>query len=132
MIGSRRSFPHLTGPSLDTLADAAEKVAYGAGETILEQGDVADRFYVIAGGEVTVTRRSLDGDDVELATLGPGHFFGEVGLLAETRRTATVRAVDDVELLSLDWSTFQSALEQSDPTSRDFAAIVKERTAQVA
>jgi CRP-like cAMP-binding protein len=55
-----------------------------------------------------------------------------VGILAETRRTATVRAVDDVELLSLDWTTFQSALEESDPTRRDFAEIVKERTAQVA
>jgi alkyl hydroperoxide reductase subunit AhpC len=125
-------FPHLTGPSLDTLADSAEKVSVSAGQTILEQGDDADRFYVIAGGEVAVTRRSSEGEDVELATLGPGQFFGEVGLLAETRRTATVRAVDDVELLSLDWSTFQSALEQSDRTSRDFGAIVKERTAQVA
>jgi peroxiredoxin (alkyl hydroperoxide reductase subunit C) len=125
-------FPHVTGPSLDILAESAEKVAVVAGETILEQGDAADRFYVIAGGEVTVSRRSPEGEDVELATLGPGQFFGEVGLLAETRRTATVRAMDDVELLALDWSTFQSALEQSDRTSRDFGAIVKERTAQVA
>lgn len=125
-------FPDLTGPFLDTLADSAEKVSVPAGETILEQGDEADRFYVIAGGEVTVTRRSPEGEDVALATLGPGQFFGEIGLLAETRRTATVRAVDDVELLSLDWSTFKSALEQSDRTRRDFGAIMKERTAQVA
>ena len=125
-------FPDLTGPYLDTLADSAEKVSVPAGETILEQGDEADRFYVIAGGEVTVTRRSPEGEDVALATLGPGQFFGEIGLLAETRRTATVRAVDDVELLSLGWSTFKSALEQSDRTRRDFGAIMKERTAQVA
>ena len=125
-------FPDLTGPFLDTLADSAEKVSVPAGETILEQGDEADRFYVIAGGEVTVTRRSPEGEDVALATLGPGQFFGEIGLLAETRRTATVRAVDDVELLSLGWSTFKSALEQSDRTRRDFGAIMKERTAQVA
>lgn len=123
-------FPHLADPSLDALAEAAEKVTYGPGETIVEEGDAADRFYVIAGGEVAVTRRSPEGEDVPLATLGPGQFFGEVGILAETRRTATVRAVDDVELLSLEWSEFQSALEQSDPTSRDFAEIVKERTAQ--
>jgi alkyl hydroperoxide reductase subunit AhpC len=125
-------FPHLADPALDTLADAAEKVSYGPGETIVAEGDVADRFYVIAGGEVAVTRRTPEGEEVELATLGPGHFFGEVGILAETRRTATVRAVDDVELLSLEWKTFQSALEESDPTSREFAEIVKERTARVA
>ena len=81
---------------------------------------------------MAVTRRTPEGDEVELAMLGPGQFFGEIGILAETRRTATVRAVDDVELLSLDWTTFQSALEESDPTSRDFAEIVKARTAQVA
>jgi alkyl hydroperoxide reductase subunit AhpC len=125
-------FPHVADPALDALADAAEKVSYGPGEAIVEEGDVADRFYVIAGGEVAVTRRPPEGDEVELATLGRGQFFGEVGILAETRRTATVRAVDDVELLSLDWTTFQSALEESDPTRRDFAEIVKERTAQVA
>jgi lipoyl-dependent peroxiredoxin subunit C len=125
-------FPHLAEPALDALADAAEKVSYGPGEAIVEEGGVADRFYVIAGGEVAVTRRTPEGDEVELATLGPGQFFGEVGILAETRRTATVLAVDDVELLSLDWTTFQSALEESDPSSRDFAQIVKERTAQVA
>jgi alkyl hydroperoxide reductase subunit AhpC len=125
-------FPHLTGPSLDALAESAEKLSFASGEAILEEGEVADRFYVIAAGEVAVTRRSPEGDDVPLATLGPGQFFGEVGILAETRRTATVRAVDDVELLSLDWSTFQSAIEQSDPTSRDFADIVKERATQVA
>jgi peroxiredoxin (alkyl hydroperoxide reductase subunit C) len=125
-------FPHLADPALDALADAAEKVSYGHGETILEEGDVADRFYVIAGGEVAVTRRTPEGEEVQLATLGPGQFFGEVGILAETRRTATVRAIDDVELLSLQWSTFQSALMESDPTNRDFAEIVKERTARVA
>jgi alkyl hydroperoxide reductase subunit AhpC len=123
-------FPHLADPSLDALAEAAERVEYGPGETIVEEGDAAERFYVIAGGEVAITRRSPEGAEVPLTTLGPGQFFGEIGILAETRRTATVRAVDEVELLSLDWSTFQSALEQSDPTSRDFAEIVKERTGQ--
>jgi len=125
-------FPHLTDPALDTLTAEAQKVSLQPEEIIVEEGDVADRFYVIVSGEVAVTRRSADGEEVPLATLGPGQFFGEVGLLAETRRTATVRAVDDVELLSLDWKTFQSALEQSDEAHRDFAEIVKERTAQVA
>jgi alkyl hydroperoxide reductase subunit AhpC len=124
-------FPHVTEPFLDDLAETAEKVSFGPGETIVAEGDVADRFYVIVRGEVEVTRRTPEGEDVPLATLGPGQFFGEVGVLAETRRTATVRAVDDVELLSLEWNTFRSALEQSDPTRRDFAEIVKERTAHV-
>jgi alkyl hydroperoxide reductase subunit AhpC len=123
-------FPHVAEPFLDTVAQRAEKVSFQRGEVIVSEGDVADRFYVIVRGEVAITRRTSEGEEMPLATLGPGQFFGEVGILAETRRTATVRAVDDVELLSLAWSTFQEALEQSDPTKRDFAEIVKERTAQ--
>ena len=120
-------FPHLAGPELDSLAERAEKVSVGPGERIIAEGDPADRFSVIARGEVAVSRRSPEGEQIELATLGPGQFFGEVGILAETRRTATVRAIDDVELLALSWQEFQEALERSDRTERDFAEIVRER-----
>jgi alkyl hydroperoxide reductase subunit AhpC len=125
-----KAFPHVAGPGLDSLAERADKVSVGAGETIVAEGDTADRFYVIKSGEVAVTRRTPEGDEIELATLGPGQFFGEVGILAETRRTATVRAIDDVELLALSWEEFQDSVEQSDRTNRDFAEIVQERLAQ--
>lgn len=120
-------FPDLAGPELESLAERAEKVSFDAGDTIVAEGDPADRFYVIASGEVSITRRSPEGDEIELATLGPGQFFGEVGILAETRRTATVRAIDDVELLALSWQVFMETLEQSDPTEREFSEIVQER-----
>jgi alkyl hydroperoxide reductase subunit AhpC len=125
-----KAFPDLTGPGIDALAERAEKVSLAAGETIVAEGDPADRFYVIARGEVAVSRRSPEGEEIDLATLGPGQFFGEVGILAETRRTATVRAIEDVELLALSWEEFQAALEQSDSTHRDFSEIVHERLAQ--
>ena len=51
------------------------------------------------------------------------------GALAETRGTATVRAVDDVELFGLSWRIFQETLERSDRADRDFAAIAKDRIA---
>ena len=82
---------------------------------------------MITKGEVAVTRRTPEGEEIELATLSPGQFFGEVGILAETRRTATVRAIGDVELLALSWQEFQQILERSDPTNRDFSEIVQER-----
>jgi alkyl hydroperoxide reductase subunit AhpC len=105
-------FPNLTGPALDSL---------------IAEGDPADRFYVIARGEVAISRRGPEGKEIELATLGPGQFFGEVGILAETRRTATVRAIAEVELLALSWAEFQATLEQSDGAKRDFSQIVQER-----
>jgi alkyl hydroperoxide reductase subunit AhpC len=122
-------FPHLAGPALDALAERAEKVSVAAGDMVVAEGHAADRFYVIAQGEVAVTRRSSEGEEVELATLGPGQFFGEVGMLAETRRTATVRAINAVELLALSWREFQETIEQSDSTARDFSEIVRERLA---
>jgi alkyl hydroperoxide reductase subunit AhpC len=122
-------FPDLAGPALDSLAERAEKVSVAAGDTIVAEGDAADHFYVISRGDVSVSRRTPEGDDIDLATLGPGQFFGEVGILAETRRTATVRAIDDVEVLALSWSEFQDTLERSDRAKRDFSEIVHERLA---
>ena len=80
-------------------------------------------------GEVAISRRSPEGEEVKLAKLGSGQFFGEVGILAETRRTATVRAVGDVELIALSWQEFQETLERSDRADRDFSEIAKERIA---
>jgi alkyl hydroperoxide reductase subunit AhpC len=120
-------FPDLLGPELETLEERAERVSFASGDTIVAEGNQAERFYVVAQGEVEISRRSPDGDEVKLATLGRGQFFGEVGILAETRKTATVRAVDDVELLALSWEILQETLERSDAADRDFAEIAKER-----
>ena len=125
----QRVFPDLAGAELESLSEDAEKVTYADGDTIVAEGDAADRFFVIAKGEVTVTRRTPEGEEIALATLGPGQFFGEVGILAETRRTATVRAVGDVELLALSWKEFQETLERSDKAGREFSELVHERLA---
>ena len=122
-------FPDLVGPELGAIAQRAERMSFAPGDTIVAEGDLADRFYVIARGEVAISRRSPEGDEIKLARLGRGQFFGEVGILAETRRTATVRAIGDVELLGLSWQIFQETLERSDRADRDFAEIVKERIA---
>src|SRR5262249_40912839 len=124
--------PDLAAPVLDSLAERADKVSVGAGDTIIAEGDPADRFYIIAGGEVAVSRRTSEGEEIQLDRRGPGQFFGEVVILAETRRTATVRAMDDVELLDLSWEESKETLEQADRAQRDFSEIVKERLPQPA
>ena len=104
-------------------------MSFAPGETIVAEGDPADRFFIITKGEVAISRRGAERDEVKLARLGRGQFFGEVGILAETRRTATVSAVDDVELLALSWQEFQETLERSDRADRNFSEIAKERIA---
>ena len=73
-----------------------------SGETIIRQGDPADLFYVIAAGEVAVTRDEGGGSGVrELRRMGPGEAFGEIGLRSGVPRTATVTAVTDATLVTL-------------------------------
>lgn len=122
-------FPQLAGPDLESLGAEADRLEFAAGDTIVAEGDPADRFYVIARGEVAISRRGADGEAIKLASLGRGQFFGEVGILADTHRTATVVAVGDVVVLALTWQRFQELLERSDRANRDFSDIAKERLA---
>jgi len=73
---------------------------FRAGEVVFRQGDFPDRLYLIGQGEVDVIR-SENGREVVLARLKAGEFFGEMGILGNTPRTATVRAASDLETLSI-------------------------------
>jgi MFS family permease len=76
------------------------------GEAIIEQGDIADRFYFIDSGTFRVDQRAPDGVVTELRTMGPGESFGEIGLLTSVPRTATVTAESDGRLFALDREGF--------------------------
>lgn len=118
-----RALPTMSSEALaETAAKLAQK-SFAAGETVIREGDPADRFYVIQSGMVEVSR-----DGKTLSRLGPGMFFGEVGLLTEQPRNATVRAVEDVELLSLEKSAFASMVSRSQPTSALLATYVQQRS----
>jgi serine/threonine-protein kinase len=75
-----------------------ERRSVPADALIIEQGDLGDEVYLIVEGECEAFRRS---DGKVLAKMGPGEVFGEVALLAESRRTASVRAVVDTMLVVL-------------------------------
>jgi len=98
-------FAPLSAPVLESLASQLVLVEARAGETIVEQGDQGDRFYVIASGEVEV---EVDGK--VQATQGPGDHFGEIALLRDIPRTATVRSKTDVELYALERDDFLGAV----------------------
>ena len=67
-----------------------------AGE--LREGESADKAYVVERGEVEVRRRGANGEDVVLATLGPGEWIGEMGLLLQLPRSASVVVTRDASL----------------------------------
>jgi len=80
------------------------------GETVFRQGDYPDRLYLIGSGEAVAVKVLPDGSEVELARMKEGEFFGEIGILANTPRTATVRAATALETLSIHRSYLTSLL----------------------
>lgn len=70
------------------------------GQEVFRQGDLGDRIYIIADGRAEVVRQN-GGADVSLAVMGPGEYFGEMALLNETTRNATVRCVEPLDVLSI-------------------------------
>ncbi len=81
--------------------EKVDRAHYERGEAIITQGEIGDRFYIIEKGKVEVARVSSGGPEVRLATLGPGEYFGEVALMRDLARTATVRALEPTDVISL-------------------------------
>ena len=95
----------LPEPILDSLARALVRVEAAAGDVIIREGDDGDLFYVVESGSVDVTK-----DGRHVVTLGPGDYVGEIALLHDVPRTATVTATEATVLQSLDRAQFIPAL----------------------
>jgi ATP-binding cassette subfamily B protein len=86
------------------------RAAYPFGTVIVREGEPADAFYVLVAGRARVVKRADTGEELPLNVLRAGDTFGEMALLGETTRVATVRASADVEVLRLDRAAFESLL----------------------
>jgi putative ABC transport system ATP-binding protein len=103
------------GQSPAQLAEAAEamrleKVAKG--QIVFRAGDAGDRFYVIRQGRVSVSAPEATGAR-ELTSLGPGDCFGEMALLEDQPRSATIRTLEDAEFYTLSKAAFHEAMTRS-------------------
>ena len=98
-------FAGLPGARLEMAARRLALVPVTAGQRVVREGDVADRFFIVDAGSFRVSRDD-GGTETELRELGPGDVFGEIGLLRGVPRTATVTAVTDGLLHALDAAAF--------------------------
>jgi putative peptide zinc metalloprotease protein len=98
-------FRDLSPAELDLLLARLVPLEAATGETIIRQGDSGERFYVVRSGAVEVQR-----DGQPLARLGPGDAFGEIALLLDVPRTASVTAVEPTRLLALEAHDFRDLL----------------------
>jgi MFS family permease len=98
-------FAPLEPKSLELIAQQLVRVEVPAGEVLIHEGDEGDRFYVVESGRLTA---AFKGD--VLSQMGPGDPFGEIALLRDVPRTATVTADEASVLLALDRATFLEAV----------------------
>lgn len=98
-------FAPLPLATLERLSHDLQPVEFPAGKDVIVQGEVGDRFYLIDAGQVEVFE-----DGVFRRNEGPGECFGEIALLHDVPRTATVRTTEDTRLLALDRDRFLLAV----------------------
>jgi MFS family permease len=118
ILASVPIFAPLPGASLEHLAARLVPLRLEAGTVILREGDAGDRFYIVAEGEVEVSQY-----DRAVSELGAGDYFGEIALLRDVPRTATVTARTDVVLYALDRDDFLASVT-GHPQSAEAAETV--------
>ena len=117
-------FTPLPGGSLEHLAGRLVPLRVDAGTVVVREGDVGDRFYIVTEGELEVTQ-----DGVKIAELEPGGYFGEIALLRDTNRTATVTARSDAVLYALDREEFLAAVTGHPQSSEAAESVMSARLA---
>jgi CRP/FNR family transcriptional regulator, cyclic AMP receptor protein len=119
------SIPLFAGLSKDdqgVVAQYADVVDVPGGTTLAAEGRFAYEFFAIRAGTAEVTREGS-----VLATLGPGDFFGEIGLLSTDRRVATVTATSAMELVVLTGSQLRAIESRMAPVAQRIRAAMAER-----
>jgi uncharacterized protein YhbP (UPF0306 family) len=115
-------FEELPVQPVEAITGQLQRIEAAPGEVIVRSGGPADKFFIVVAGEVDV-----EGPAGEPAQLGPGTFFGEVAILRDATRTATLRARAPSTLLAMDRDAFRDLLAQALGTTLDFDAVLRAR-----
>jgi CRP/FNR family cyclic AMP-dependent transcriptional regulator len=101
------SFPD---DQLRLLAGVVTRRSTPRSTTVMAGGDATDSLYIVLSGRLKVMMSDADGKEVILSILGPGEFFGEMGLIDDSPRSASVVAIESCELLSIAKRDFKKCL----------------------
>jgi CRP-like cAMP-binding protein len=118
----------LTPGQIEELTLQGKIKTFEQGDLLICQGDQAKYFFILTKGRVEVLHRLEDGRTYLINFHEPGEYFGEIGLLQDRPRSATVRAVDEiVEVLAIERSIFQNLLGASAETESAIARKMAQR-----
>jgi CRP/FNR family transcriptional regulator len=101
LLGRVPVFEELADDDLRRVADVTVPRRFSSGEVVFREGDDSDTCYVVNAGHARAIREHPDGRQITLATFGPGDIFGELAMFDDERRSATVEASDDLEVLGI-------------------------------
>ena len=104
------SFPE---DQLRTLATMVNRKSLPRSAMVMAAGDPTDSLYIVLSGRLKVMMSDADGKEVILSILGPGEFFGEMGLIDDSPRSASVIGIEPCELLSISKRDFNKCLADS-------------------
>jgi len=123
-----RAFPEEPKEIAAETASRADLVVFAPGDLIIREGEAGDKFYMVIRGEAEATQRGPDGAQVVVGRFGPGDYFGEIGLLSDAPRIATVRARTPLEVMALDRETFGRLMANSQATEAEVRRVAAART----
>jgi len=123
-------FLGLPGEELQELCKMMRERDVSGGENFIFQDSIGDSFFVVVKGEALVYRHDDFGDRVILDTIGPGECVGEMGYFSDGRRSASVCAKRDSQLLEIDYRTLDRAFETTPKLAKNFLAMTTKRLRQ--
>ncbi len=117
-------FAHCSKKELGEIASLADEVSLPEGKVQIREGDRGREFFVLADGTAEVRRKGR-----KIATMKAGDFFGEIALVSDVPRTATVTATSPVDVLVLTDRAFKSLLERAPQVQHKVLRALAERVA---
>jgi CRP/FNR family cyclic AMP-dependent transcriptional regulator len=106
-------FSGLTESQLETLAAGSARRSYPKGRTVVSEGEPSQSMYIQLAGRAKVQRSDTEGKEVILAVLGAGEFFGEMSLIDDAPRSASVITLEPCEFMAVSKDAFKTMLVQS-------------------
>jgi len=107
-----RLFKNLSEDVLKEIAPYINVREFKKGRVIFFEGDTGRYLYLVKKGRLEVYKRNSEGDEVVIASFGPGDFLGEMALIEESTRSATCKATEDTELMLFSHRAFQDLIEE--------------------
>lgn len=105
-------FKRLSGEELEMISEAASVETFGSADEIFAQGDKALGLYVIKYGSIRIHQRSTSGDVIEVASLGTGSHFGEMGFVDGEPRSASATALEKSDIVVFSYDKLRMVLDR--------------------